>query len=139
MAELLERPDEVPGNTHKIKTPHSEHAIYITFNRIEEEDGQAVPIEIFVNSKCMDSFSWITALTRVISAIFREGGSATFLIGELKAVFDPNGGYYKRGGLYIPSIAAEVGYIIEMELYRLDIAPLSESGKAYAEAHRSLF
>ena len=102
IAPLLERDDVLIGNTYKIKTPLSEHALYITINDVitTEPDGHEHhrPFEIFINSKNMENFSWIVALTRVISAVFRKGGDVTFLAEELKAVFDPRGGYFKKGG-----------------------------------------
>lgn len=101
MHETVQRPDELKGYTYKIKTPLSDHAMYITINNmvlnIGTEHEQEVPFEIFINSKNMDQFQWILALTRVISAVFRKGGDATFLVEELKQVFDPQGGYFKKG------------------------------------------
>ena len=55
----------------------------------------------------MENFQWILALTRIISAVFRKGGDVTFLVEELRSVFDPRGGYFKRGGNYMPSLVAE--------------------------------
>ncbi|MDX8412009.1 MAG: TSCPD domain-containing protein [Mariprofundaceae bacterium] len=121
IAPLLERDDVLGGTTYKIKTPHSDHALYITINDvvISEADGNSShrrPFEIFINSKNMEHFAWIVALTRVISAIFRKGGDVTFLVEELKAVFDPRGGYYKKGGKYMPSLVAEIGEVIQQHL-----------------------
>lgn len=121
IAPLLERDDVLEGNTYKIKTPHSEHALYITINDVLIEDERTGethrrPFEVFINSKNMEHFMWIVALTRVISAIFRKGGDITFLVEELKAVFDPQGGYYKRGGKYMPSLVAEIGEVIQQHL-----------------------
>lgn len=120
IAPLLERDDVLMGNTYKIKTPDSEHALYITVNDVivTEPDGSSHrrPFEIFINSKNMEHFQWIVALTRVISAIFRKGGDVTFLVEEMKAVFDPRGGYYKRGGRYMPSLVAEIGEVIQQHM-----------------------
>ncbi|MDQ6992119.1 MAG: TSCPD domain-containing protein [Mariprofundus sp.] len=120
IAPLLERDDILEGNTYKIKTPNSEHAMYITINDvvITEPGGNTHrrPFEIFINSKNMEHFMWIVALTRITSAIFRKGGDITFLVEELKAVFDPRGGYYKRGGRYMPSLVAEIGEVIQQHL-----------------------
>jgi len=120
IAPLLERDDILEGSTYKIKTPHSDHAMYITINDVVINAGQADehrrPFEVFINSKNMEHFMWIVALTRVISAIFRKGGDVTFLVEEMKAVFDPRGGYYKRGGKYMPSIVAEIGEVIQRHL-----------------------
>ena len=120
IAPLLERDDVLEGATYKIKTPISDHAMYITINDVVINKGQPDehrrPFEIFINSKNMEHFMWIVALTRVISAIFRKGGDVTFLVEELKAVFDPRGGYYKKGGKYMPSIVAEIGEVIQQHL-----------------------
>jgi len=120
IAPLLERDDVLEGSTYKIKTPHSEHAMYITINDVVVNAGtpdeHRRPFEVFINSKNMEHFMWIVALTRVVSAIFRKGGDVTFLVEELKAVFDPRGGYYKRGGKYMPSIVAEIGETIQQHL-----------------------
>lgn len=120
IAPLLERDDILAGSTYKIKTPHSEHAMYITINDVVinhgEPDEHRRPFEVFINSKNMEHFMWIVALTRVLSAIFRKGGDVTFLVEEMKAVFDPRGGYYKKGGRYMPSIVAEIGEVIQQHL-----------------------
>jgi hypothetical protein len=108
------------GSTYKIKTPQSEHALYITINDIILNQGteheERRPYEIFINSKNMEHFQWVLALTRVISAVFRKGGDATFLVEELKAVFDPRGGYFKKGGVFMPSLVAEIGHAIEAHM-----------------------
>jgi len=120
MHEKVERPDTLIGATYKIKSPLFEHALYVTINDIVLNQGTEHelrrPFEIFINSKNMDHFQWIVALTRIMSAVFRKGGDATFLVEELKAVFDPRGGYFKAGGVYMPSIVAELGAIIEQHL-----------------------
>ncbi|WP_100278453.1 TSCPD domain-containing protein [Mariprofundus aestuarium] len=120
IAPLLERDDILEGSTYKIKTPNSDHAMYITINDVIVNHGtpdeHRRPFEVFINSKNMEHFMWIVALTRITSAIFRKGGDITFLVEELKAVFDPRGGYYKRGGKYMPSIVAEIGEVIQQHL-----------------------
>ena len=120
MHEKVERPDALVGATYKIKSPLFEHALYVTINDIvlnqDTEYELRRPFEIFINSKNMDHFQWIVALTRIMSAVFRKGGDVTFLVEELKAVFDPRGGYFKAGGVYMPSIVAELGYVIETHL-----------------------
>ncbi|MDQ7059356.1 MAG: TSCPD domain-containing protein, partial [Ghiorsea sp.] len=120
IAPLLERDEILVGQTYKIKTPHSEHAMYITINDVivnqGEESEHRRPFEVFINTKNMEHFMWIVTLTRIISAIFRKGGDITFLVEELKAVFDPRGGYYKKGGKYMPSIVAEIGEVIQKHL-----------------------
>jgi hypothetical protein len=118
--EKLERPDMLVGSTYKIKTPLSEHALYVTINDIilnpATQHELRRPFEIFINSKNMDHFQWIVALTRIISAVFRKGGDVTFLVEELRSVFDPRGGYFKKGGKYMPSLVAEIGDAIECHL-----------------------
>ena len=120
MHESLERPDTLIGSTYKIKSPLFEHALYVTVNDIVLNAGtqyeQRRPFEIFINSKNMDHFQWIVALTRITSAVFRKGGDVTFLVEEMKAVFDPRGGYFKAGGVYMPSIVAEIGTVIEQHM-----------------------
>jgi len=120
MHERLERPDVLIGNTYKIKSPLVEHAMYVTINDLVLNEGTAHemrrPFEVFINSKNMDHFQWIVALTRIMSAVFRKGGDVTFLVDEMKAVFDPRGGYFKAGGVYMPSIVAEIGSVVEAHL-----------------------
>jgi len=120
MHEDVDRPDCLRGSTYKIKPPQSEHALYITINDIVLNQGteneELHPFEIFVNSKNMEYFQWVLAFTRVASAVFRKGGDVTFLVDELKAVFDPKGGYWKKGGVFMPSVVAEIGCIIETHL-----------------------
>lgn len=123
MHEALERPERLEGTTYKVSTPLSEHALYVTVNDIILNEGtdheHRRPFEVFINSKNMDHFQWIVALTRIISAVFRKGGDITFLVEELKAVFDPRGGYFKRGGKFMPSLVAEIGDVIEMHLCKI--------------------
>ncbi len=120
MHERLERPQMLFGSTYKIKTPLSMHALYVTINDILLNEGtpheQRRPFEVFINSKNMEHFQWIVALTRIISAVFRKGGDVTFLVEELHSVFDPKGGYFKKGGKYMPSLVAEIGDAIESHL-----------------------
>jgi hypothetical protein len=139
MHEGLSRPSSLPGNTYKIKPPGAEHAMYITINDIilnaGTEHEERRPYEIFINSKNMEQFQWMVALTRVLSAVFRKGGDVAFLVEELKAVFDPRGGYIKKGG-YVPSLVAEIGYVLEEHLLWTGVIKkeeLSEQAKAYVE------
>ena len=125
MHESVERPETLVGSTFKIKSPLFEHALYVTINDIVLNAGtaheQRRPFEIFINSKNMDHFQWIVALTRIISAVFRKGGDVTFLAEEMKAVFDPRGGYFKAGGIYMPSIVAEIGAVIEQHMKNIGL------------------
>ncbi len=125
MHEKLERPEMLVGSTYKVKTPISDHAMYVTINDIilnqNTEHEKRRPFEIFINSKNLDHYQWIVALTRIISAVFRKGGDVTFLVDELKAVFDPRGGYWQAGGKYMPSIIAELGYIVEKHLISIGL------------------
>jgi ribonucleoside-diphosphate reductase alpha chain len=114
MSEPLDRPEALEGQTYKLKWPMSEHALYITLNDVIV-NGQRRPFEIFINSKNMEHYAWIVALTRMISAVFRRGGDVSFVVEELKAVFDPRGGAW-MGGKYIPSILAAIGGVIETHL-----------------------
>ena len=114
MAEPLDRPQALEGNTYKLKWPDSEHAIYVTVNDVIINDHRR-PFEVFINSKNMEHFAWTVALTRMISAVFRRGGDVSFVVEELKAVFDPRGGAWVQGK-YIPSILAAIGGVLEQHM-----------------------
>ena len=146
MHEKLERPEMLVGSTYKVKTPVSDHAMYVTINDIILNEGteheKRRPFEIFINSKNLDHYQWIVALTRIISAVFRKGGDVTFLVEELKAVFDPRGGYWQPGGKYMPSIIAELGYIVEKHLVAIGMLAtpgLDEHQKRLIEEKRAEF
>jgi hypothetical protein len=148
MHERIERPEVLIGSTYKIKSPLVEHAMYVTINDIVLNAGTEHelrrPFEVFINSKSMEHFQWIVALTRIMSAVFRKGGDVTFLVEEMKAVFDPKGGYYKAGGVYMPSLVAELGTIVEDHLKTIGLmhdpemsehqrALIAEKRRAYEE------
>ncbi len=130
MHERLERPEMLVGSTYKVKTPLSDHALYITINDLvlnqDTEHEQRRPFEVFINSKNMEHFQWIVALTRIISAVFRKGGDVTFLVEELRSVFDPRGGYFKKGGKYMPSLVAEIGDVIEAHMRTIGLLQVTE-------------
>jgi ribonucleoside-diphosphate reductase alpha chain len=117
MTKPLDRPEALPGRTYKITWPDSEHAMYITLNDILQ-DGRLRPFEVFVNSKNTEHYAWTVALTRMISAVFRRGGDVSFVVDELKAVFDPRGGHW-MGGRYVPSLLAAIGGVIEQHLIEI--------------------
>lgn len=124
LTEKTQRPDAVSGATYKIKPPQAEHALYVTINDIILNQGTEHetrrPFEIFLNSKNADHAQWTTALTRVISAVFRKGGNIRFLADELKAVSDPTGGYW-RDKKFMPSLVADIGYTIEKHIVKNNI------------------
>ncbi len=130
MHENVKRPEVLLGSTYKIKTPQSEHALYITINdmvlNMGTEHEERRPYEVFINSKNMEHFQWVLALTRVISAVFRKGGDVTFLVEEMKAVFDPKGGYFKKGGIFMPSLVAEIGHAIESHMKYIGLIETEE-------------
>ena len=148
MHERIERPEVLVGSTYKIKSPLVEHAMYVTINDIVLNAGteheSRRPFEVFINSKSMEHFQWIVALTRIMSAVFRKGGDVTFIVEEMKAVFDPKGGYFKAGGVYMPSLVAELGTIVEDHLKTIGLlhdpemsdaqrALIAEKRRAYDE------
>jgi len=147
MTEKIMRPEgfeALEGSTYKIKTPLDDHAMYVTINDIVLNQGtvheQRRPFEIFINSKNMDHFQWIVALTRLMSAVFRKGGDVTFLADELQAVFDPKGGYFKPGGRFMPSIIAEIGDVIAHHMQKIGLMAkeeLSEQQKLILEQKRA--
>lgn len=143
MHEKLERPEALLGSTYKLKTPLTEHALYVTINDVVLNAGtpheRRQPFEIFINSKSMDHFQWVVALTRVISAVFRKGGDSTFLVEELHSVFDPRGGYFKKGK-YTPSLVAELGDVIETHMKSIGLIKseeMDETRKQFIEAKRA--
>ncbi len=130
MTQPLDRPGALQGQTYKLKWPESDHAIYITINDIIQ-DGRRRPFEIFINSKNMDHYAWTVGLTRMISAVFRRGGDVSFVVEELKAVFDPRGGQW-MDGRYVPSLLAAIGNVIEHHL--IDIGFMQGKGEIAAKA-----
>lgn len=118
--EGMVRPDVLVGKSYKIKTPDSEHAVYITINdailNAGTEHESKAPFEIFLNTKNPENFQWTSALTRIISAVFRKGGIVAFMADELKAVHDPRGGHFKKGHGYVPSLVAEIGLVLAQHL-----------------------
>lgn len=131
MHETVERPEILIGSTYKLKTPEhvSPHAMYITINDIVLNEGTEHelrrPFEVFINSKNMDHFQWIVALTRIMSAVFRKGGDVTFLVEELHSVFDPRGGYWNKGR-FVPSLISEIGDVIETHLIKIGMLQSNE-------------
>lgn len=124
MTKPLARPEALPGETYKVRWPDSDHAMYITINDIVE-GGRRRPFEVFINSKNMEHYAWTVALTRMISAVFRRGGDISFVVEELKAVFDPRGGAWMEGR-YVPSLLAAIGGVIERHMKVIGMLPGSE-------------
>jgi len=134
MTQPLNRPEELPGRTYKLKWPDSDHAIYVTLNDIVQ-DGRRRPFEVFINSKNMEHYAWTVALTRMISAVFRRGGDVSFVVEELKAVFDPRGGQW-MGGRYVPSLLAALGEVIEKHM--IDIGFMATRTSEATDGHGDL-
>ena len=128
MTQPLERPEALQGSTYKIRWPEHDHASYITINDIVR-DGRRQPFEIFINSKNTEHYAWTVALTRMISAVFRRGGDVSFVVEELKAVFDPRGGQWVEGH-YVPSILAAIGGVVERHLISIGVLPPRERPRA---------
>jgi ribonucleoside-diphosphate reductase alpha chain len=126
MTRPLDRPEALPGQTYKINWPESAHALYITINDIVQNSRRR-PFEIFINSKNMEHYAWTVALTRMISAVFRRGGDVSFVVEELKAVFDPRGGAWMEGR-YVPSLLAAIGGIIERHMIDIGFMPARGRG-----------
>ena len=125
MTRPLDRPEVLIGQTYKIKWLDSDHAFYITVNDIEK-DGRRRPFEVFINSKNMEAYAWAVALTRMISAVFRRGGDVSFVVDELKAIFDPRGGQWSQGR-YVPSLMAAIGEVIEKHMIDIGFITPNES------------
>jgi ribonucleoside-diphosphate reductase alpha chain len=131
MTQPLARPEELPGRTYKLKWPETEHAIYITINDIVQ-DGRRRPFEMFINSKSMENYAWTVALTRMISAVFRRGGDVSFVVEELKAVFDPRGGQWIAGH-YVPSLLAAIGEVLEQHMIDIGFLPSPKAQREQAK------
>ena len=131
MTQPLSRPEALPGRTYKIRWPVADHAIYITINDIVQ-DGRRRPFEIFINSKSMEHYAWTVGLTRMISAVFRRGGDVSFVVEELKAVFDPRGGAWMEGR-YVPSLLAAIGDVLERHMIDIGFIKPREIDPALAE------
>jgi ribonucleoside-diphosphate reductase alpha chain len=138
MTQPLDRPEALPGQTYKLRWPESDHAIYITINDIVQ-DGRRRPFEVFINSKNMEHYAWTVGLTRMISAVFRRGGDVSFVVEELKAVFDPRGGCWMEGK-YVPSLLAAIGEVIERHMIAIGCLPdpTAERRAFVAEARRKV-
>ena len=134
MTQPLSRPEALPGQTYKIRWPDSEHALYITLNDIIQ-DGRRRPFEIFINSKNMEHFAWTVGLTRMISAVFRRGGDVSFVVEEMKAVFDPRGGAWVDGK-YVPSLLAAIGDVIEQHMIEIGFLPVKHRPEDAARTAR---
>jgi ribonucleoside-diphosphate reductase alpha chain len=131
MTQPLDRPEALPGATYKVRWPESDHAIYITVNDVIQ-DGRRRPFEVFINSKNMEHYAWTVGLTRMISAVFRRGGDISFVVEELKAVFDPRGGSWVNGR-YVPSLLAAIGEVIERHLIAIGFMPDPSEERAELE------
>jgi ribonucleoside-diphosphate reductase alpha chain len=127
MAEPLKREVVLEGATYKLRWPSNDHALYITINDIER-DGRRRPFEVFINTKNLEHYAWTVALTRMISAIFRRGGDVTFVVEELKAIFDPQGGQW-MGSRYVPSLIAAIGEVIEGHMIRIGFLSGVDAGR----------
>jgi ribonucleoside-diphosphate reductase alpha chain len=131
LTQPLDRPEALEGATYKVQWPESDHALYITVNDVIQ-DRRRRPFEVFINSKNTEHYPWTVALTRMISAVFRRGGDVSFVVDELKAVFDPRGGQW-MGGKYVPSLLAAIGDILEQHMLRIgfitkDADPYDQEG-----------
>ncbi len=136
MAHPLERDEVLAGSTYKLKWPDSDHAIYVTINDIVQ-DGRRRPFEIFINSKNLEHYSWTVALTRMISAVFRRGGDVSFVVEELKAVFDPRGGHWLKGR-YVPSLLAAIGGLVEQHMIEIGFIQSKDDEPAETPDSRSV-
>ena len=136
MTRPLDRPEALLGRTYKIKWLESDHAFYITINDIEK-DGRRRPFEVFINSKNMEAYAWALALTRMISAVFRRGGDVSFVVDELKAIFDPRGGQW-MSGRYVPSLLAAIGEVIERHMIEIGFLGMRAAQPAVPDGRHAM-
>ena len=140
---VLKRPDVLYGATYKIKPPTQDHAIYVTINDFVDEEGGKHPFELFMVTKDPAHAEWMLALSLTATGVFRNGGDVGFLIHEWKSVYNPKGGYFKAGGVYMPSVVAEIGHVLERHLVKIGAtegkappsAPFPESAKLCAKCN----
>lgn len=137
LSKPLVRPTQLIGSTYRLKPTNVDHALFITINDIVEDNGRRRPYEIFINTKSLEFVAWTTALTVMISAIFRKGGDVSFVGDELKAIFDPRGGYWE-GKAYVPSIIAGIGGVIEAHLTGLGEERKPAHGKSCPHCRASM-
>jgi len=127
----LERPRIVEGRTYKISPAVTDCAMYITINNITLPGGEVRPFEIFISSKHVPHQQWITALTRMVSAIFRKPGPYLFVAEELEQIFDPQGGYFAEQRM-MPSVVAHVAAVLKehfIHIGALEATELSEEAQ----------
>lgn len=140
VSESMQLPDELSATRYRLKTPLSTSALYIVISDIVLNPGtpfeRKQPVEVFINSKDTRAYQWVVALTRMLSAVLRKGGDVAFIVEELKSIHDPNGGYLGRGGIWVPSLVAEIGGIIEKHMIKCGIInkELSPEQKQFVEA-----
>ncbi|GAB4169285.1 MAG: hypothetical protein Kow00108_02880 [Calditrichia bacterium] len=118
---IAKRPDVVDAKVYKLKSGFVKHSVYVTLGYIRE-NNTIRPIEIFINSKDLTKAAEYAVLTRLISAIFRKSSDPTFILEELKSIYDPNGGYLKKGK-YVHSFYSEIADVIEqffVDIGRID-------------------
>ena len=128
LSKPLERDPVLAGFTYKLTWPGQDNALYVTINDIER-GGRLCPFEIFINTKNLEHYAWTVALTRMISAIFRRGGDLAFVVEELKAIFDPQGGRWMEGR-YVPSLLAAIGEVIELHMIRIGFMRPADGAQA---------
>jgi ribonucleoside-diphosphate reductase alpha chain len=69
----------------------------------------------------------------MISAVFRRGGDVSFVVEEMKAVFDPRGGAW-MDGRYVPSLLAAIGDVIERHMIEIGFLPAKHGSAQAARA-----
>jgi ribonucleoside-diphosphate reductase alpha chain len=110
--ELSPRPRILRGVTHQIKWPHAGAAYYLTINF---DEATLKPYEMFITSKDGSHSEWTTALSLMITAIFRKGGDASFVSQELKQIQSYKE-YTFDDGKFVGSLPAMIGRILETHL-----------------------
>ncbi len=105
---LLERAEKLSGSTYKIRWPSMSSALYLTIN----SDDQGRPFEVFLNSKDAKYHDWATALTVMITSIFRKGGDISFVAKELQQIESLHDSAFVNKQHH-PSLVAYIGKVLE--------------------------
>ena len=108
-------PEVNSSRTYRIQPPEEGSPIFITITNATNVDGSIRPHDIFINSKNLDHYQWMTAITSLSSMVFKSGTPPEHVSATLQEVFNPAGGYFSQKS-YVPSIVADIGRTIDRHI-----------------------
>ena len=111
---------QLPSTTYKFRVP--EKAMYFTIV------GEGKPIWLFVNSKEMDSYQWVTALMESYSRQIKACVEVSDIVEAMKTTFAPGGKYFIPDGTgrEVHSIVHHLGLILEEHVMKIDKEPATK-------------